>query len=315
MHAEQRGYSLVEFMLAAVLGTLVATLAGYTYLGATRHFKRLQQITGLHDNGQLAMLSLLRHLRRAGYLGYYAGTGPVLGTAGKHSSGSRCIDGQPGQTLRLAVTGIDQDTPSRRCPAASAASYPYATGDLVTVRYARHRTGNGYAANRLYLRSTLTSARLFSGRRRKHESNRLKTRYPDLALQQHTFYLSHAQTTACSGTATVPVLIDRTMAPNGRLRHRVIADGIEQLQFQYGVLKKRDLRYRNASAVSDWNRVVSIRLWLLVRSECPDKTYHRRQTYRLGDYWYSVDDAYRRTLFSTTVFLPNRYQRVKRHDE
>ncbi len=312
MHAEQQGYSLIELMLAALLAAVVFTLTGYTYLSATRHFKRLQQLSLIQANGQHAMLTLLRHLRRAGYPGYYAGIKPVFGAALTDQTTGRCR-----RSPRRAASrsrGRNGQPPSVRCRPVSSPRYPYTTGTILTVRYARQQDPSGYAPEQLYLRSTPTTARLLSGRQRRQERKRRQARYADLSVHSHTFYLSRRTTGACGGT-TVPVLIDRNIAHNGRPRHQVVADGIEQFRVRYGLREKHGLRYRDAGAVSDWNRVVSIRLWLLIRSECPDRQYRNRQVYRLGAYRYGVNDSYRRLLLSTTVFLPNRYRRVTQKDE
>ena len=73
--------------------------------------------------------------------------------------------------------------------------------------------------------------------------------------------------------------------------------------------KRQELSARLARLKSerrDWDDVVSVKLWVLVRGECPETGYSDTRTYILGDIAnYAPADSFRRNLYSTIVALRN----------
>ena len=49
----------------------------------------------------------------------------------------------------------------------------------------------------------------------------------------------------------------------------------------------------------------SVRIWILVRASQPDPGYQNTSTYTLGDITVTVNDSFRREVFSTVVHLRN----------
>ena len=92
----------------------------------------------------------------------------------------------------------------------------------------------------------------------------------------------------------------------------VIADGVENMQFLYGVDTNGDDlvdKYINATSLSTnklWRNVVSIQVALLVRTLKPFKSSSESKTYTLLDQSVtSANDKYERQVFTTTVRLRN----------
>jgi type IV pilus assembly protein PilW len=89
-----------------------------------------------------------------------------------------------------------------------------------------------------------------------------------------------------------------------------LVQGVENLQLRYGVDTDDDLlvnEYRVASAVTDWRKVVSLSMAVLVRS--PDEAGVERdnRTYNLlGTTFGPFNDRRQRAVFTTTVVLRNR---------
>jgi len=74
-------------------------------------------------------------------------------------------------------------------------------------------------------------------------------------------------------------------------------------------------QYFDADAIStdtgttpNWNQVVSARVWVLTRAECPETGYTNTNTYNMGNISFkpTATDRYRRQLYQTTVKLRNR---------
>jgi type IV pilus assembly protein PilW len=106
----------------------------------------------------------------------------------------------------------------------------------------------------------------------------------------------------------------------GRLVNRAmnftpIIDGIEMIRFMYGVDINGDGNvdsYLNADNVPEnaWDNagdfsIVAVQIFVLARNIRPDRKYSNTNTYQLGDLPYTVNDNYRRLLFSSTVTLYN----------
>jgi len=98
-----------------------------------------------------------------------------------------------------------------------------------------------------------------------------------------------------------------------------LVEGLEQMQFEYGVDENQDSmvdRYIVADKVSDWQTVLSVRIYLLVRSRLQDKTidekgkiYAMNSTESQTANAYQVPDKlryYPRKLYQTEVSIRNR---------
>ena len=51
--------------------------------------------------------------------------------------------------------------------------------------------------------------------------------------------------------------------------------------------------------------ILSVRIWLLARNVTPEPGYQNTQTYAMGDQSYTVNDSFRRQMFTTVVQLRN----------
>jgi len=80
------------------------------------------------------------------------------------------------------------------------------------------------------------------------------------------------------------------------------------LQVRYGEDSNNDGspdQYHNADDVTDWNMVKAVRLWFLVRDECPSGSYQNDNDYEMAGNTFTFNDNFRRHLYTTTVMLRN----------
>lgn len=86
--------------------------------------------------------------------------------------------------------------------------------------------------------------------------------------------------------------------------------GVEALQLQYGVDTDADMTvnaYVNADAVADWSEVISVSVALLARSAVANSPTQDTRTYNLlGTNLGPFPDRFQRSLFTVTVTLRNR---------
>jgi type IV pilus assembly protein PilW len=117
----------------------------------------------------------------------------------------------------------------------------------------------------------------------------------------YAYYVGNSGRT-CNGQA-VPSLFRVRLDDNAQPVAEELLPGVADFQVQYGIAGQ----YVDADAVAatDWDDVVTARIWLLVRSECPETGYADTATYNLGDQAYTRNDNFRRQLYSSVVMLRN----------
>lgn len=65
----QQGFSLVELMIAITIGFVVVAAVGYLYLGSRQTFRMSDSMSRMQENARLAIETLARDVRMAGYVG------------------------------------------------------------------------------------------------------------------------------------------------------------------------------------------------------------------------------------------------------
>ena len=324
LHDLNRGFSLVELMVALVITLILLAGIGQIFLSSKKSFTIQNTLGRQQENGRYVLDTLAQDLRRAGYLGgalkiEETGWSMSLPTGADTCAGST----DWGTTLDRPIYGLDDKATGYACITS------YLQGDVLVVRYAAPWEIGGLTtpevvSGRLYLRSNPTDpkkARIYKGK--SGEPSPL-TNDRDAELVAHAYYISNSSQTCSYGGADVPVpsLFRVGLDDSGKpAAPEEIASGIEQLQVQYGVDTNGDLsvdQYFNnsdADAIStdtgttpNWNQVVAARVWVLTRAECPETGYTNTNTYDMGNISVkpTATDRYRRQLYQTTVKLRNR---------
>ena len=192
-------------------------------------------------------------------------------------------------------------------PAAS-----YLRGDILVLRHVAPWVETGaLIPTRTYLRSSLFDGAIFLGNAADPVANPTND-VPDTpnsvrALQAHAYFVGPSGR-SCNGAA-IPSLFRVSLADNGQPVVNELLPGIEHFQVQYGV----NDQYLNANpadiALTDWPDVITVRIWLLVRSECTESGYTDGTTYNMGDITYTPTDTanngHRRQLYSSVVMIRN----------
>lgn len=68
-HPHQQGFSLVELMVAMTIGFVVVAAVGYVYLSSRQSFRLADSMSRMQENARLAIETLARDVRMAGYVG------------------------------------------------------------------------------------------------------------------------------------------------------------------------------------------------------------------------------------------------------
>ena len=132
-------------------------------------------------------------------------------------------------------------------------------------------------------------------------------------LSQRTYFLSKCND--CTNNDGIPSL-KRVERIGGSFVVNTVAEGVEQLQFEYGVDTDGDgqvdevLPFAGITAVDpyEWRNVMAVRVHMLTRSSLPDPGHKEERSFQMGALILTPADlpsGFKRTLLTTTVPLTN----------
>lgn len=289
-NVRRAGFSLIELMIALLLGVLV--VAGLiNVLIANRQAYHLQEANNSNQqNLRFAMDSIGWSLRMADFWG---------GVSAANITGAPTVTGGSGCDAAWAIAvvdgvfGYDGSSGTGVFPLATCIpTADYVSGsDVLVVRYAdtdalpANSGTTGLASSKVYLQAqTGNRGILFTGARPADLPNSTQgvSTYP-YAVEM--YYLrpcsdpsggtdaSHCDAGDDNGSPT-PTLMRMHLDDTGTLVSEPVVEGIEQLQFEYGVSTTPDsplpAQYVNASAVTDWSQVIAVRIGYVVRAQTRD---------------------------------------------
>jgi type IV pilus assembly protein PilW len=309
----QQGLSLVELMVALLIGLVLLAGVFQIYLSGRQSAHAQEDLARMQENGRYAMDLITQDLRRAGYWGGNADATQITGLPGRVAPDGTCSDDDWGRMVERRVFGLNDDNAGYGCAGG------YERGDILTVRYASSDAADETALdpNRLYLRSSLFGGRILNSGTVNAAANDIPPFAGDVPvvreLLANAYYVGRSDNAECARTgAAVPVLRRVTLVPRGPqfpngIRSEDLVHGVEHLQVRY--LVAGNDQYVDANTVTlndDWADVSAVRVWLLMRSECPEPGLNNATTYVMGDIEYpAAPDDFRRQLYVATVMLRN----------
>ena len=311
-----RGFSLVELMVALVITLILLAGIGQIFLSSKKSYTLQDSLSRMQESGRYAMDTLTQDLRRAGYWGGNADITEIGGTLTQLAENGSCLGSGNSDWARMLdkkVFGLNDNRTNYGClPSTSLPAQ-----DALLVRFAAPwpvggTTTPSFQNNHLYLRSSLFEGKLFRGS--DEASNPITAAAVRTSeLVARVYFINPATTTGtnkCDG-GTVPSLF-RLGLVNGVPTVEEVAYGVENLQVQYGIDTTNDDSvdsFVNAAGPTDpmWDQIIAVRIWLLVRAECPDTGYNNDTIYSMGGANLpAFNDGYRRKLYASTVRLRNR---------
>lgn len=328
------GYSLIEMMISITIGLLIITALAAVLSSSSGNSKTNQRSSELQTNGRYALDAMKSELRSAGFRGYtWAEPNAMTTTLGAMSGECQEAGATAGAfitNIRQGVWGANDSNPfSANCiPAASFAS---GGSDVLVIRRLAGTPTASLAANAFYFRTSYAAGEVFRGGQTTAcpvtspitaaPFNKIPcingihgTDLHDFAVQIYVYYIS-PYTTSATENPQVPALYRVALQADGSMAPELVASGIEHMQVQYGrATTDLNTRYYNAGNIvgtsfsslpTEWDDVNSVRIWLLARNSSTEPGYANSNSYVMGDQTYTVNDSYRRQLFSTVVQLRN----------
>ena len=319
---QQAGVTLVELMVALSIGSFLMIGAVQVYNQSRHAFVINESIARVQETAQFAMDTIEADIRMASNWGRHSRGSSVVGRSvtGDANPLTLAVPAGCGAAWALDVSRPvqgDNNTYALVCPpdpAGTGVAQP--NSDTVTTRRATVAvTPLPLQAGRLYVQSTRIQGELF-------DDGNVPPGFDPLESETHTLLINSYYVAASSilipGVPTlrrkmlgfaggVPTVVDQEVAP-----------GVENLQLQFGVDVDQDNtvdRYVNpgdailnplAVGFIPGARVLTARIWLVVRGITPELGIQDLRDYEPGDIDLGVyTDAFRRMQVSKTILLRN----------
>lgn len=308
------GFSLVELMVAMVISLFLSAGLFTMFSMSSSNVTTTSQFNQLQENGRIALTIIDRDLSQLGFTGDITGTDFIVGTNAAVSATAvtnDCIGGG----LNNASFPTNQSAHFRRLWGYEAAVSsenmacitPESNTDVIQIKRLIGPSVAEAAMNdsRYYASTTSNQIEIFNG----------NSAAPTLANSRIWEYQHHVYYVEKDGD--IPVLKRRTLSiGNGMNNDEQLVEGIENMRILYGFDSNGDdtadsyMPVQNVTSLM-WDnelfqRLVSLRVFLLVRSAHADSSYTNDVTYQLGDKTIGpLNDNYRRKVVSTTVVLEN----------
>ena len=279
---QQQGISLIELMIAMVVSLVLVAGISTVYMSSKRNYQARDQLSLMDESARIALNALTKHLEHAGYatpaklpIGEYlyalGGATPPKASCGGTDSGVH-----PSLNLVTFASRASQDNYK---PDGTTI-----TGDAISVRFLGDSVLFTDCANgALPVSCQVGNAPSM-----------------EAALIYNTFYVNDSSgqpSLMCSGSRNTSAV--------------QIVPGIENIQFLYGVDTNTDGavdQYMDATGVNttgDWQRVISIKAGILVRSLEPVLPVAESKSYDVLGVSLARNDRYQRSVYSAVIHLRN----------
>jgi len=324
MVLRQRGVSLIELMVALVIGLVLIGGAVYVYNQSRNNYTTNDIVARLQETGRFAMSVIEPDIRMSNYWGLVKGASVITGqapqTAGSAGAPTACGNNFA-YDLNSSIEGNNNQY-GIGCGAQGGGAV--ASSDTLTIRRVSTVASAATESNRLTVCSTRMMGRLLN-------DNTACTAAPNgqvNPLVVNAYYVARQS----AQDTTVPAL-RRWRLPTAAeaaalafIGEEVIS-GIEDMQVQLGVdptgARGTATQYVNPNAVPADSQIVSVRIWLLVRADRPETGFVDGQTYQYGDralangvtanlnavgaatQAYRPNDGFHRILMSRTIQIRN----------
>jgi type IV pilus assembly protein PilW len=306
----QRGFSLVELMIAITIGMLVVAALLALFLNITRNNRELAKANTQIENGRFAIQLLQNDLVHAGFWGELRPAAPTAIPDPCLAVGSWDA-AYKANMLGVPVMGFSDSTFPSTCTTVSS---PQTNSDVLVVRHANTCTWNsagcdGGADEGPHIQVSNCTA-----------SNPPEVAYV-VEADSAEFTLTNNNCTTVAPRRKVvsniyyvsdDVLMRSSFTDGAYQAAQPLIEGIEALRFEYGIDADGDGspdNYLSAppTTLVQLANIVAVKVHVLARNLEATPGYTHNKTYQLGNTTVitPANDGFKRHVFSTTVRLVN----------
>ncbi|HBO12843.1 MAG TPA: hypothetical protein DD491_08675 [Halieaceae bacterium] len=323
-----RGFSLIEFMVAILLGTILITGAVGVYLGSKRSYTEVEQVASLAENARFSLSVLEESLRHVGFFGA-AGPGNILpdgdlgAVTGDCTGGAEAYDVinfffgvQAGGANMLgcitdAVPNTDILVIKHLAPDPG---YDADPADPTAARDGTISFPAGLAATDTYVIVNAEQGLIFDGADTAPSVAEGEV-YANGIAYPYRLAIYYVRDTGGVPTLARKVLQWDTTAGAMTIATQDLVEGVENMHFLFGEDNDLDGEpdvFANQATVTDWSQVLVVRAFLLVQSTADDIDYVDDRSYQLGDVTVAAaNDNRRRILVQSEITLRNPRLRLR----
>lgn len=328
---KSHGLTLVELMIAVTVSAILMLGVAEIFSLNKESYNVQDENARMQESGRYAFNLLMQDIRRSGYFGGNASISSITGSSSLATPDTNCLESTTtswGRMLLRPIYGLDDTNAGYNGANGCIPDADYSQGDILVTRYTKGSDVSTATMaanpNRLYIRNSLFVGRLFVGSLEAQttagaDNSVSETPVVVKELAANAYYVGPSGRNCrfndtANNAIPIPALFREVLSSTGFPEREEVANGIEHIQFQYGVDINGDSsvnRYHNADELNNtatppsWDQVVTVRLWVLVRADCPSNDYSNTKTYAMGDTPFVANDKFKRQLYSTTVTVRN----------
>jgi len=318
------GFSLVELMVAMVVGLIIVSGAFSLHTGTRKTQAVNEMQMDMVADARFAIDMIAYDLRHAGMWGGTNKDGLISCT-----SENRCTaKTSAGEALPVDIAGdcvagwyYDLSQPVFATDNSAGNPYPvtcipgseaYLAGtDVLEIRYADSNITlqADLQPNRVYVRSNFIDGRVFVGATQPvidfYDSNDLTLNHE---LHAYAYYISDYTDDINDG---IPSLRRAALVDASTLENQTLISGVSDLQVQFGEDVDADQlvdRYVDPDNVADWSAVYAAKIWLVMRSDKPQRGVNTAKKFRIAgapEVTLGGPDDFRFFMVSSVINLRN----------
>lgn len=336
--AQQRGYTIVELMIAIALGLILVTGLTTIFVNNSRTGSEIERANQQIENGRYAMQVISDDLRNAGYLGEFNPF--LLGTPAAKPDPCTTDVSLLKTALPIAIQGYDNDSPIPTCLTALLTDLRGGTDILVVRRASTCAIGdtdcdanvNGatyFQASACSSPTELSSTNIANYYVFDTDATKFILHQKDCATAAPVYrYRTHIYFIANNDKAGdgIPTL-KRAELGVSAFTIVPLVEGIQELQIEYGLDTTLPVAGTPAAFTADpdtygsctgvtcvgyWRNTVAAKISLLARNTQLSTGYQDNKTYTLGlkangqeNNFGPFNDGYKRHLYQSVVRLNN----------
>lgn len=328
MGHREAGVSLVELMVAMLIGIFLLLGAVTVYNQSRNTYRASEALARLQEVGRLGMDVVESDLRMSNFWGLNndpdiiinkAGVGDPLPsdfTTGQGAIISSCGGASSNWLIDLDnYTGGSNNSYGLSCAAASGYT-PLAGTDVLVVRRANNTVPAALETNRVYIQTSRVRGALFVPACTDPLSTTcipagfLPPISQSRRLEAHVYYVADRSTLRTDVPALRRKRFSNINDAANAFNDEEIVSGVEDLQVRFGIDTNGDSsvdQYVNPGAVPANADIISATVWLRIRSEDQDFSHTDDRSYQYADMAsaFTPNDNYRRIVVSKTILLRN----------
>ena len=312
-----RGFSLIELMVALVIGLFLLSGALGIYTSSRGTLQTTERLAQLQDNARYILDLMEPDLRTAGFWGLTNRTDFVSGRAGPADPVSIGVGNDCEANWSIDIDRPIEGSNANNPYALTCMFAPDAHAPDTDVLVVRHAADTPTPAAELqdgviYIRTDESHAQIFTGT---VEPAGFGPEAQDYELETHAYFVAQAS----DFSETVPSLRRLSLSDGGaapEVSESEILPAVEDMQVQLGLDTDADgsvNMYVNPVPGLDPVQILSVRLWLRLRAETTELGFTDQARYLYADQDFTPgttptpdDDGLRRLLVTKTIALRNR---------